>query len=517
VSAPPRRALPQRPATPPLEALRAWRAAHGPPTQADVVALGRTTGLPASTVRAAFEGYADLRDGECDRHACAGTACWLAGGDANPTDRASAERRAVSCLGHCHAGPATLRTGEGVVSGPSGPCPEPDVRCRASRPVVTGRLDTHRGLAAARSVGVWSAYAAARGRSGDVLVAVEDAGLRGRGGAAFPTGWKWRAAAEAHGDQRVVIANGDEGDPGSFVDRLLLERDPHGVLEGLALCALAVGASRAFVFVRSEYPSAQRAVAEAIAEAEDAGLIGPDVGLEVEMVVGLGSYVCGEETALLGTIEGGPPRVRARPPFPTTSGLYGCPTVVDNVETLVAARWIVAHGAGPFRALGTQESSGTKAISITADFERTGVVEVEFGISLREVIAEAGGSDLGAVLLGGPMGSVLTPERWDVVVCYHRMRAAGVQLGHGGLIPIPIGTDLRALALHLSQFMQEESCGACAPCRIGSERLRDRVEAGDASGAADLGELIAATSLCAFGHFMPGPISALLALAEGQP
>jgi NADH:ubiquinone oxidoreductase subunit F (NADH-binding) len=412
--------------------------------------------------------------------------------------------------------------GEGAIA--------PAARCLAPEPIVTRRIGRgdFSALAAARGAGAWRALEQAlRGAPERVIDALERSGERGRGGAGFSTGAKWRAAAAAAGPQKYAIANGDEGDPGSFVDRALLECDPHGVLEGLALCAFAIGASRGVVFIRSEYPAAVARVERAVAEAEAAGLLGRNVlgsgfDLEVRVFRGLGSYVCGEETALLNALEGRRGEVRLRPPYPSEAGLFGCPTVVNNVETLVNVPWIVERGPEAFAALGTPASRGTKALCLNATFPRAGIVEVPFGFPLREVLEREGGlrvdrAHLDALLVGGPMGSVLLPDECDVPICYAEMGKRGVRLGHGGVVGVPAGSDLRGLLLHHLEFMAHESCGKCVPCRAGSARAlalaRDDAQ-GNAASIGALLDVAEAASLCAFGQGMPAPLRRLLSLVR---
>lgn len=375
----------------------------------------------------------------------------------------------------------------------------------------------------ARAAGAYAALERAlQAAPGDIITALERSGERGRGGAAYSTGAKWRACAEAPGDARYVIANGDEGDPGSFIDRVLMEGDPHAIIEGMILCGYAVGAREGIVFIRSEYPAAQVTMAAAIAEARQAGLLGASIcdsgfSFDLSIVTGMGGYVCGEETALLNAIEGHRGEVRLRPPYPSVEGLYGKPTVVNNVETLVNVPVILTLGAEAYARLGTQSCSGTKAICLNHGFARSGIVEVEFGTSLREVIAEAGGGSGGrqleAVLIGGPMGSVVLPDQWDIPVCYAAMGARDIPLGHGGVVAVPEGTDFHALLLHWATFMRDESCGKCVPCRLGSRRAHDLLARGDGTVRPDLERLldvIEQASLCAFGRLMPKPMRQLI-------
>jgi NADH:ubiquinone oxidoreductase subunit F (NADH-binding) len=381
-----------------------------------------------------------------------------------------------------------------------------------------------RDLRAARAQGVYQSLAKAlRGSSQQLLDTVEHSELRGRGGAGFLTGAKWRSCAGAPGEPKYVVVNGDEGDPGSFIDRVLMEDDPHSVLEGLILCAYAVGASEGIIFIRSEYPRAIECMRQAIAAAYEGGILGASVlgskfALEVSICPGLGSYVCGEETAMLNAIEGWRGEVRIRPPYPAVEGLYGKPTVVNNVETLVSIPFIVERGPEVYAAFGTERSKGTKVFSLNHGFARPGLVEVEFGITLLEVVAEAGkgagGQRLEAAILGGPMGSVLLPHEWGVPVCYVHMAEKGIQLGHGGLVAIPEGTDFRALLEHWLEFMIDESCGKCVPCRLGSKRawrvLHEQEGTACRARLRRLFELMEAGSLCAFGQSMPRPMRKLM-------
>jgi len=459
--------------------------------------------------------YDELHADPSATRVCAGTACLLAGGGALPGRR-------VYCLGFCDRSPAALLPDGRVALGCRTPAdlaraelapPPPAVRVAAHEAIVLERLQSgdHSELKTARSAGVYAAWLQARQRpAAELLDAIERSGEQGRGGAGFPTGRKWRACAEAEGTSRFAVANGDEGDPGSFVDRALMEHDPHAVLEGLALCAHAVGAHEGIVFVRAEYPRAARVLERATAQAQAAGLLHP---LRVRVVRGKGSYVCGEETALLNAIEGRRGEVRLRPPYPAEHGLFGRPTVVNNVETLVNVPWIAARGPQAYRALGTQDSPGTKVICLDHGFARPGLVEVEFGTSLRHVIETlggggAGGRGLAAVVFGGPMGSVLAPERWDEPIAY----GPGARMGHAGLVAVPEDADLTALVRHWLEFMAFESCGKCVPCALGSRRALE-LQAEPAR-LRELLALISDTSLCGFGQLLPGPVLELLALRE---
>jgi NADH:ubiquinone oxidoreductase subunit F (NADH-binding) len=504
--------------------------AHRESGTIDVRALASELGRPAAALRGAAAFYAELHAEPVDVKVCTGTSCALAG--AEPLQQAlvadGLRCGTVYCVGHCNRSPAVLLADGRVVAdvdpttkdlARSTEPPRPDIRARSSVAIVTARIGAgdHSALPVARAAGVWSALPLALERSpSDIVDAIVRSGERGRGGAAFPTGLKWRLAARTPSARRFVVANGDEGDPGSFVDRVLMEDDPHAVLEGMAICARAIGADTGIVYIRAEYPRAQARMRAAIDEARAAGLLGDDIlgtgfAFDVAVFPGMGSYVCGEETALLEAIEGRRGEVRLRPPYPAEAGLYGAPTVVNNVETFVNVPWIVAHGAEAYASLGTGSNAGTKAICLSAGFARPGIVEIELGTPLVDVVCEDGGGGKGgpldAVLVGGPMGSVLVESEWDVPLAYDAMAARGLVLGHGGLVAVPGGSDWRALVVQWLRFMQHESCGRCVPCRLGSRRALDMLQSGsDRDSVAELLAVIRDASLCAFGQLIPVPL-----------
>lgn len=484
--------------------------------------------LSPAQARGVSSFFADDADAGPVLRYCEGLACHLAGATAPSASPA----RPVQCVGYCDRGPAWLDpSGTPGLARGGDPTVPPDIRSLGRQSIVTARLASGAAtLDRALQLGVYRALRHAIHDLGpeDVLLAVEASGEQGRGGAGFPTGRKWRQVAGAADPCRYVVGNGDEGDPGSFIDRLLLERDPHGVIEGMVLCAYAVGAREGIVYIRSEYPAARAAMELAIGEAREAGFLGAAVAgsgfaFDLRVVAGRGSYVCGEETALLNAIEGLRGEVRVRPPYPAERGLFGHPTVVNNIETVVNIPWIVTEGAEAFRRLGTASSPGTKAFCLSSGFARPGIVEAEFGISLRELMVDAGGGrdgqPLAAVALGGPMGSILLPDEWDVAVDYAGLAARGIRLGHGGLVAIPGDVDWQDLLVHWLRFMARESCGKCVPCRLGSARALDLArQLPDAPRAEQnrlrqLLQLVADTSLCGFGQSVPGPALRLLELA----
>lgn len=361
-----------------------------------------------------------------------------------------------------------------------------------------------------------------------VMQTVLDSGLRGRGGGGYPTGVKWRDTRTATGSQKYIICNADEGDPGAFMDRNLLEGDPHTVIEGMALAAYAIGASKGFVYIRAEYPLAVERLTTAIGQAKDAGLLGEqilgsDFTFDIELRLGAGAFVCGEETALINSIEGERGMPRPRPPYPSTSGLWGCPTCINNVETLACVPPIIQHGAPWFSSIGTAKSKGTKVFALAGKIQRTGLVEVPMGITLREVIFDIGGGIRGgkqfkAVQIGGPSGGCLPDALLDTEVDYDSLTKAGVIMGSGGLIVLDEDDCMVDVARFFLQFTQDESCGKCTPCREGTKRMLEiltRITHGQ--GSLDdlqllerLGHTINRASLCGLGQTAPNPVLSTL-------
>ncbi|MCY4019126.1 MAG: NADH-quinone oxidoreductase subunit NuoF [Chloroflexi bacterium] len=347
-----------------------------------------------------------------------------------------------------------------------------------------------------------------------VISAVEASGLIGRGGAAFPTGLKWKFTRGAAGDIKYVVCNADESEPGTFKDRVLMEQRPHLLLEGIALAAYAVGTGKAYIFVRGEYPNATAILASAIREAEAAGalgegIMGSDFALDIEIRRGAGAYICGEETALFEAIEGKRGFPRMKPPYPTTFGLFGAPTAVNNVETLCAIPGIVRQGADWFRRFGTAESAGTKLVSVSGHVGRSGVYEIQPGITLRRFLDDYCGGVIGelrTVLMGGAAGTFLLPDEIDVPLTFEDLRAAGSTFGSGAIMVFNRSTDLRDLLRRLGLFFQHESCGKCFPCQLGTQRqveILERLEApraGDRERLHDIGLTMSEASICGLGH-----------------
>jgi len=358
----------------------------------------------------------------------------------------------------------------------------------------------------------------------DIVAAVIESGLRGRGGAAFPTGLKWRTVLEAPAAQKYLVCNADEGDSGSYSDRLLMEADPFALIEGLCIAALAVGATRAYVYVRSEYPAAEAMLNQALAIARERGWLGASLAgrpqaFDIEVRRGAGSYICGEETALLESLEGRRGQVRAKPPVPALAGLFGQPTVVNNVVTLASVPAILAQGATAYAALGSARSRGTLAFQLGGNIRRGGLVELPFGATLRTLLYDFGGGSasgraLRAVQVGGPLGAYLPESQFDTPLDYEAFAAIGAMIGHGGIVAFDDTVDMARMARHAMAFCAAESCGKCTPCRIGAVRgveLIDRLiaardQAADARLLRELCATMSAASLCAMGGLTPAPV-----------
>ncbi|MCL4218610.1 MAG: SLBB domain-containing protein, partial [Candidatus Hydrogenedentes bacterium] len=315
----------------------------------------------------------------------------------------------------------------------------------------------------------------------DVCESVERAGLRGRGGGGFVTGTKWKFARRTASEEKYLVCNADEGDPGAFMDRAVIEGDPHRLLEGMALAAYAIGARKAYVYIRAEYPLAIQRLKHAIAEAHEFGLLGANVldsGFELDVVIkqGAGAFVCGEETALIGSIEGRRGMPRPRPPFPAVQGLFGKPTIINNVETLANLPRLLQYGADAFAAVGTASSKGTKVFALSGRVSRTGLVEVAMGTTLREVVFAIGGGipegkAYKAVQIGGPSGGCIPEQHLDIAIDYESLKGVGAMMGSGGLVVMDERTCMVDLAKFFMDFIQRESCGKCIPCREGTLRM----------------------------------------------
>ncbi|MCP4156113.1 MAG: NADH-quinone oxidoreductase subunit NuoF [bacterium] len=358
----------------------------------------------------------------------------------------------------------------------------------------------------------------------EVIDIIKKSGLRGRGGGGFSTGLKWQFAHNAKGDKKYIVCNADEGDPGAFMDRSALEGDPHSILEGMMIAAYAIGADEGYLYVRAEYPLAIERLMKAIEQCEENGylgdkIFGSDMNFKLRIKEGAGAFVCGEETALIASIEGkrGVPRVR--PPFPANKGLWGKPTNINNVETLANIAWIVLHGADAFASMGTEKSKGTKVFALAGKIAKSGLAEVPMGISINEIVNEigggiAGGKEFKAVQMGGPSGGCIPADQGELKIDYDELTKTGAIMGSGGLIVLDETSCMVDLAKFFLDFTQNESCGKCTFCRIGTKRMLevlDRItmgegKEGDIEMLLDLGEKIKSSSLCGLGQTAPNPV-----------
>ncbi len=361
-----------------------------------------------------------------------------------------------------------------------------------------------------------------------VIEEIVKSGLRGRGGAGYPTGLKWTTVAKTGKTVKYIICNADEGDPGAFMDRSILESDPHRVLEGMAIAAYAVGADQGYVYVRAEYPLAIQRLRKAIRDAETGTFLGNKImgttfNFHVDIRLGAGAYVCGEETALIASIEGKRGQPRPRPPYPAERGLWGRSTLINNVETYANVPWILRHGADEFAAIGTERSKGTKVFALAGRVENTGLIEVPMGISLREIVHDIGGGipdgkKFKAVQTGGPTGGCIPEDKLDMPVDYESLMQVGSIMGSGGMIVIDETSCMVDVARYFMEFSVSESCGKCVPCRVGTAQMQDlldkilRGEASeqDISLLEELCDLVRNTSLCGLGQSAPNPILSTL-------
>ncbi|MEA2331617.1 MAG: NADH-quinone oxidoreductase subunit [Thermoleophilaceae bacterium] len=511
---------------------------RGEITDEDRKRAAELSGLPEATVYGVSTFYDDLTQPRGRRHVsvCTGTACWasdfgahvaavgegLGLGLGERSEDGEVSLGATVCLGFCHTAGAVrdgelVDAGEGVadrvVAGTARQADEPEGESVLDEPVLLTR-GTFAGLR----------RALAELTPEELLEQVKAANVRGRGGAGFPAGTKWEFTRRSADPDKTIVVNGDEGDPGSYIDKHLMERNPELLLEGMALAAYAVGARRGYVFVRSEYPLSTPSLRVAVERARSDGNLGENIhgsgfDFDVEIEEGAGSYVVGEETALLASLQGFRGTVSARPPFPAERGFHGKPTVVHNVETLCNIPYIAREGSDAYAELSAGATPGTKLVCLNDRFQRPGLYEVRFGTPLSEICEELGGGLVGghaikALQIGGPLGGILPGWKLDTPFDFDELAAEGCMVGHGSILAFDERTDIRALARHLLEFGAHESCGKCFPCRIGLQRAfemvdrpgevdRDRLEA--------LLETLELGSLCAHGGGMPAPIRSLIA------
>ena len=459
--------------------------------------------------------------------------------------------KGVGCMGLCSAGPlvsaqpagtlyraVTPEDAPAIVESLAG-APVERLVCPTDRPFFTkqtkivlansGEIDPER-LEEYLAVGGYQqlAHVLTQLTPAQVIEQVSHSGLRGRGGAGYPTGLKWSTVARASGPQKYVICNADEGDPGAFMDRSVLESDPHRVLEGMAIAAYSIGASEGYIYIRAEYPLAIKRLQTAIRQAERAQLLGRNIlgtsfHFHIHIRLGAGAYVCGEETALIASIEGKRGQPRPRPPYPAESGLWKSPTLINNVETFANIAPIIAHGPEWFAGIGTERSKGTKVFALAGKIVNTGLIEVPMGTSLRTIIEEIGGGTPSglpckAVQTGGPSGGCIPNEYLDTSVDYESLATLGSIMGSGGMIVMDEHSCMVDVARFFMEFSMSESCGKCVPCRVGTAEMyelllrigKGQASPGDLELLQELCETVKATSLCGLGQAAPNPVLSTL-------
>jgi NADH-quinone oxidoreductase subunit F len=481
--------------------------------------------------------------GESRLLVCNDPACGIAGSDevikalrqhAKSKTSGSAMIEEATCLGLCDQAPAALVNQEAFVELEasstealfSGVGTKSKLQVSGEPQILTGRIGKIKplDLEGHRADGAFSALekALTEMTPDDVIEAVKSSGLAGRGGAGFPTGLKWQFTRQASGSPKYVVCNFDESEPGTFKDRVMMEGDPFRVLEGMILAGYATGADQGTIFVRAEYPEAAKIVEEAIKELRKAGLIGENIlgsSFDFEAVVrhSAGAYICGEETALFEAIEGKRGFPRTKPPFPTTHGLFGKPTAINNVETLALIPEIVMHGGGWFRQWGTEKSPGIKLFCLSGHVNKPGVVELPYGITLRKAIEQHGGGFKGepqAVLMGGAAGGLLHPDYFDTPLTHEDMQALDLPIGSGVVMVFNQDVELLNVLKRLARFFMHETCGQCVPCRVGTRqayKLLDKIAAGegqreDVDRLEHLANSMRAMGLCGLGQTAPSPI-----------
>ena len=529
-----------------LPALHLAQQLHGWIPAAVAAEVGGVLGVPLADVYGVidfYEMFSREPKGRTVARVCGAPPCALAGADAVvdelcrylkvKLDQVSSDGdftvEHAPCLGLCDHAPAVL-VGEAPL-GRADPAQAAAICARDGKRPISHVGGDIRILTAHCGKGAPTSFSDYRSGGGyialqkaltmtpqDVLAEVKTAGLLGRGGAAFPTGIKWEGAAKAAGHPKYIVCNADESEPGTFKDRILMEEDPHRTLEGMIVAAHAVGARRGFIYVRGEYPYAFKVMNHALEEARQAELLGAkifgsELDFDIEMRLGAGAYICGEETALLESIEGKRGFPRIKPPFPTTHGLFGKPTVINNVETFCNVPLILAGGAAAYRKIGTERSPGPKLFCVSGQIQRPGLYEVPFGVTLRHLLFDlAGGLQHGrklqTVLMGGAAGAFAAEKDLDVVLSFENLSAAGLPLGSGAVMVFDDTADIRDVLKRLAHFFADESCGKCYPCQLGTQRqfeilsrtAADGPLSGDRERLSDVGSTMIDASLCGLGQ-----------------
>jgi NADH-quinone oxidoreductase subunit F len=538
-----------------LPALQLAQKFNGWLPEAVAAEVGRALGVPLADVHGVIDFYAMLSRSPMGRtvaRVCCAPVCALAG--AESLAQALSRHLQISpgtvtadgeftvehapCLGLCDHAPALL-VGDLALAG-AAPAQAAQICAGESTRAISFVGGAIRKLTSNCARGYATSLAEYGGYRGlekaltmapaDVLTEIKTAGLVGRGGAAFPTGIKWEGAAKAPGQPKYIVCNADESEPGTFKDRILMEEDPHRTIEGMVIAAHAVGARRGYIYVRGEYPHAFKVMSNALEEARQAGLLGANIlsaalDFEIEMRLGAGAYICGEETALLESIEGKRGLPRIKPPFPTTHGLFGKPTVINNVETFCNVPLILEGGAAAYRKIGTERSPGPKLFCVSGQIARPGLYEVPFGVTLRHLLFDLAGGlkpgrQLQAVLLGGAAGAFAAEKDLDVVLSFENLTAAGLPLGSGAVMVFDDSADMREVLKRIAHFFADESCGKCYPCQLGARRQSEILERaaarasvpGDRERLSDLGATMIDASLCGLGQTAPTAVLSAMKL-----
>lgn len=429
--------------------------------------------LPSAAHSPNLDSFYHLSDNDLESKVCNGIACFVARHlNQERWQKSLAQNSKVYCLGKCFNAPST--------SSDDG---EPRIEIHSRKAIVLRRIANGGAStiqAYTKSGGYCTLQNALQKSPLEIVRMIEVSSLRGRGGAGFSTGKKWRAVFEQNSLEKFVVANADEGDPGVYVDRFILEKDPHCLIEAMTIAAYAIGANKGYIYLRVEYPLALAILQNALAEALREGFLGErilqsDFSFDIQIVVGQGSYVCGEETALLNSIEGKRPEVRPRPPYPTQAGLFAKPTLINNVETLANIPWIIQNGGEAYRELGFSNSRGTKVIALNSLFKRPGLYEIEFGCSVRHLVEDLGGGlktgEIKGLLIGAPLAGIIPPYLFDTKFGFEELRTIGASIGHGGVVAFDEQTAIAELIHHVFEFAAFESCGKCTPCRLGSRQI----------------------------------------------
>ncbi|NJC95517.1 MAG: NADH-quinone oxidoreductase subunit E [Anaerolineae bacterium] len=541
-----------------LPALHAAQKIYGWVSEPVATEIAKALRVPLADVHGVIEFYSLFYNEPTSTHVirvCTDVACALKGGEGilnhlcshhglkpgQTTEDLSLTIEASPCLGLCEHAPVALVDDQAETNidleKDTYELGRPPSHVYGTIRLLTANCGN--GTTSLPKYGDYAAFKKALGmKPEEIVIEVMASGLGGRGGAAFPAGIKWEGAAKAEADQKYVVCNADESEPGTFKDRVLLIDDPHRTIEGMLIAGYAIGASKGYIYIRAEYPYIFPVLENALKESREAGLLGENIlgagfSFDIEVRVGAGAYICGEETALFESIEGKRGFPRIKPPFPTTHGVFGKPTVINNVETLCNVPLIVSQGSAEYRKIGTEKSPGPKLFCVSGDVERTGVYEIPFGVTLRELLEMAGGVKSGkglkSILFGGAAGAFATSEHLDVKMTFEDLRAAGLPLGSGVVMVFDETRDMRQVLKSLGHFFAHESCGKCYPCQMGTQRQKeilDRVAKGkilpeDFNRLQDVGWTMTDASLCGLGQTAASAVLSAMKLwpeifVEGQ-